>query len=250
VSAEPKLYKFLRPDGRTPQGYGQWPLPQGDQPGEWLPKLTGKLIACQHAYHVMRIRDLMEWATDDVQLYVVETRYKTTDDSNKVLARQARALYRVEAWNERNLRHFACDCAERVLPLFEQGYPNDTRPRVAITTARRFADGLATSKELAAARAAAWAAAGDAARAAAWAAAGDAAGDAAWAAGWAAARAAAWAAARAAAWDAAWDDAWDDAGDAARAAAWDAARAAETSWQIERLTAYLDGTHEVVKVQS
>jgi hypothetical protein len=242
VSAEPKLYKFLRPDGRTPQGYGQWPLPQGDQPGEWLPKLTGKLIACQHAYHVMRIRDLMEWATDDVQLYVVETRYKTTDDSNKVLARQARALYRVEAWNERNLRHFACDCAERVLPLFEQGYPNDTRPRVAITTARRFADGLATSKELAAARAAAGAAAGDAAR--------DAARDAAGAAAWAAARAAARDAARDAARAAARDAARAAAGAAAWDAAWDAARDAETSWQIERLTAYLDGTHEVVKVQS
>jgi hypothetical protein len=229
VSAEPKLYKFLRPDGRTPQGYGQWPLPQGDQPGEWLPKLTGKLIACQHAYHVMRIRDLMEWATDDVQLYVVETRYKTTDDSNKVLARQARALYRVEAWNERNLRHFACDCAERVLPLFEQGYPNDTRPRVAITTARRFADGLATSKELAAARAAAGDAAGDAAR--------DAARDAAGAAAWAAARAAAWDAARDAARDAAGAAAWD----AARAAAWDAAWDAERQWQVERLRGYLYG---------
>jgi hypothetical protein len=212
------LYKFLRPDGRTPQGYGTWPLPIGDQSGEWLPKLTGKLIACQHAYHIMRVRDLLEWSTSGVQLYAVETRYKTTDDSNKVLARQARALYRVEAWNDRNLRHFACDCAERVLPIFERDYPHDTRPRVAIATARKFADGLATSEELHAARGAAWGAARDAA----------------------------WDAARGAARDAAWDAARGAAWDAARGAAWDA----ETSWQIERLQAYLDGTHEVVKVQS
>jgi hypothetical protein len=68
-------------------------------------------------------------------------------------------------------RLFACDCAERVLPIFEKYYPKDNRPRVAIETARKFVVGKATQKELDAARAA-WAAA-DAARAAwaAWAAA-------------------------------------------------------------------------------
>ncbi len=82
----------------------------------------------------------------------------------------------------------------------------------------------------AAARAAAWAAAGDAARAAARAAARDAAGAAARAAAWDAAGDAAGAAAGAAAWaaagDAAGDAAWAAAGAAAWAAAWDAAWAA------------------------
>jgi hypothetical protein len=31
---------------------------------------------------------------------------------------------------------WACDCAERVLPFFEQKYPGDDRPRVAIETGR------------------------------------------------------------------------------------------------------------------
>ena len=100
--------------------------------------------------------------------------------------------------DESKLRLFACDCAEQVLPLFERDYPKDKRPRVAIETARRFANGKATQKELAAAGAAAWAAAGAAAGAAAWAAARfaarDAARDAARVAAWAAARDAAWAA--------------------------------------------------------
>jgi hypothetical protein len=82
----------------------------------------------------------------------------------------------------------------------------------------------AARKDSAAARAAAWAAAGDAAWAAAWAAARDAARAAAWAAAWDAARAAAWDAARAAALDAARDAARAAALDAARAAAWAAAR--------------------------
>lgn len=82
---------------------------------------------------------------------------------------------------ERLARLMACDFAERVLPVFEEQYPDDTRPRDAINAARRAAYGEATEDELAAAGDAAWAAAG-----AAWAA---------WATAWAA-----WAAG--AAWDA------------------------------------------------
>ncbi len=131
----------------------------------------------------------------------------------------------------RELRLFACDCAERVLPIFERERPGDARPRAAIETARRFVNGEATDKEMAAAR--------DAARAAARAAAGAAARDAAWDAAWAAAWDAAWDAARDAAWDAAWDAArdaaWDAAGDAAGAAARDAAWDAAGDWQNRRL---------------
>jgi hypothetical protein len=105
--------------------------------------------------------------------------------------------------NERICRLFAADCAEQVLHLFEEEYPDDKRPRQAIEVAR---DPTASDAARAAARAAAW----DAARAAARAAATD----------------AARAAARAAATDAAWDAAWDAARAAATDAAWDAARAA------------------------
>ena len=56
-------------------------------------------------------------------------------------------------------RLMACDFAESVLPIFEKQHPNDTRPRDTIATARRFAIGEATSKELSAAWSAAWRAA-------------------------------------------------------------------------------------------
>jgi hypothetical protein len=115
-------------------------------------------------------------------------------------------------WDDRRARLFACDCAERVLPLYEREHPGDDRPRSAIKCARRFATGEAR----AAARAAAWAAA----RAAAWAAA------------WAAASAAARAAASAAAW----------------AAASAAARDAEIDWQRRRVLAYQLGMGGVVRL--
>ena len=64
--------------------------------------------------------------------------------------------------------HWACDCAERVLPLFEAAYPNNKRPREAIRLARAAVDAAADAARAAAdaARAAA-----DAADAAAYAAA-------------------------------------------------------------------------------
>jgi hypothetical protein len=117
------------------------------------------------------------------------------------------------------LVEFACRCAEHVLHFYEDKYPDDKRPRLAIVTARVCITDKspeATAARDAAgdaawdARDAAWDAARAAARAAAWAAR-----DAAWTAG---------AAARAAAWDAR-DAAW---------AAWAAARAAEEKWQIEQ----------------
>jgi immunity protein 5 of polymorphic toxin system len=49
------------------------------------------------------------------------------------------------------LRRFACDCAERVLSLYEDLYPKDGRLRDAIAVARRFADAAASSAELQAA---------------------------------------------------------------------------------------------------
>jgi len=49
------------------------------------------------------------------------------------------------------LRRFACDCAERVLAIYEDRYPHDDRLRRAIDIARRFAAGGASIEELQAA---------------------------------------------------------------------------------------------------
>ena len=128
------------------------------------------------------------------------------------------ALRAVEG-KDKEIRLFAADCAELVLPIYEKKYPNDARPRKAIQAARDYANGLINVEELIAAEAAAYAAAWDAARSAravwaVWAA------RAASAARAARAARAAYTAARAAAWDA-----WSAAGDA-RDAARDAASAA------------------------
>jgi hypothetical protein len=72
-------------------------------------------------------------------------------------------LTRVEGWDIWTVVGLAADFAEHVLPLFEDSYPNDDRPRKAIEIARSTPTARAAAR---AARAAAWAAAGHAARAA------------------------------------------------------------------------------------
>ena len=125
----------------------------------------------------------------------------------------------------KQIRLYACDVAEHVLPIFEKLFPEDKRVRSCIEAARGFANGTVSEEQLYAARAAAW----DSALAAA--------GDSAWDAAWAAAWDSAWAAAEAAAEDAAWAAAW-----AARAAAWDAAGDAEQNYQADLFIKYLAST--------
>jgi hypothetical protein len=90
--------------------------------------------------------------------------------------------------HDRAIRHYAVWCARQVQHLM-----TDPRSLAALDVAERYADGLATDKELSVA----WAAARDAARDAAW--------------------------------TAAWDAAWTAAGDAVGDAAWTAARDAQAA---------------------
>ena len=62
---------------------------------------------------------------------------------DKWVGRKRTLLARVDV--SRELRLFAADCAEHVLPLFETKYPNDDRPRLAIRAARILAEGDANA---------------------------------------------------------------------------------------------------------
>jgi hypothetical protein len=57
---------------------------------------------------------------------------------------------------------WAADCAERVLPMFENVKPGDSRPKAAISAARRWASGKITMADARKASVAAHAAARDA----------------------------------------------------------------------------------------
>ena len=168
-----KYYKVLDKQQRSCNGgKGRW------KPNKWKPEIKGQLIPCSVGYHLCRKKDLIDWLNEEI--WIAKGRGKKIVCNDKVVFSQARILKKLDNWNERTARLFACDCAEHNLKYYEKEYPQDSRPRNAIEVARKYALGKATEKELDAARAAAWAAA----QAAAW----DAARDAAWAATWAVAR--------------------------------------------------------------
>jgi hypothetical protein len=203
-----KYFKILVNGKSCNGGKCDWSLPSKGKPGKWMPEIEGDLEMCAKGYHIVKAVDIPEWVKSDCEIYEVTPKGKVTYGDSKGICRSVRLVKRLE-WDDKIARSFACDCAERVLPIYEKMFPKETRVRGCIKTSRKFIFGLATKQELAAAGAAAgdaaWAAARDAARDAA----GDAAGDAAWA--------------------------------AARDAAGAAAGAAEKKWQTARLLKYLNG---------
>jgi hypothetical protein len=209
-----QLYKWMLPDLRTSYQNVRWPVTVGD----WTP--AEKPVLCRSGWHCVEERHVLNHlpGTVGATLWVVKTRGVIVHGDDKFAATSMRLVREIGTTTDRNLRLFACDVAEDVLPIFWKVSPNDTRPADAIATARRYALGEATESE----RAAAGAAAGDASEGVAGAAAG----------------AAAWAAAGAAAEAAAGDAAWAAAG-AAEAAAGDAAWAAAgerySNWLVVRL---------------
>lgn len=120
--------------------------------------------ACTERYKVL-LTALGKTESDDEELTILKI-IETNGIQDAIWA-----LRTVEG-KDKELRLFAADCAEMVLPIYEKQFPNDDRPRKAIQAARDYANGLITD----AASAAAWAAARTTARTAAW----DAAWDAAW----------------------------------------------------------------------
>jgi len=120
---------------------------------------------CIRGYHLVELYALPEWLAADCTIYLAEGRGASdSDGSGKTAFAQARLIRQVRI-SEQDLRLFAADCAEHVLPIWEKQYPKDDRPAKAIEAARQFARGEIDAAARDAARAAAWAA-GDAARAA------------------------------------------------------------------------------------
>ncbi|MEA1957563.1 MAG: hypothetical protein U9N01_04330 [Euryarchaeota archaeon] len=235
-----KLYKVLDDQGRSCNGGdASWSLPLKGadgkwNPGEWMPKIKGKLELCENGYHLCRSDDLLSWLGK--QIFEAEYRGEKREGGNKIVVRQCRLLRKCEGWTEKSARLFAC-WSVRHTPLADGrkvwDLLNDKKGRTAVEVAEEYAKGKATKKELATARAAA--------AYAVWGATGDAVGDAAWY----AAKAVTGEAAKDAAWYAAWEAAKDAAkavtGEAAKDAAWYAAWTAARVAQTKELIKVLDG---------
>ena len=203
------LFKFTAP-GRHPTHADNgfvWPAPSGKRPGKWTERVP-EVVPCESGYHLTTAEHLLSWT--HAELWVAEGRGRRVDADNKVAFESARLVRRVDAWNERTAREFACWCAEQSL----QYVANEALRAVCVETiavSRAFAAGSATRDQLSAA----WSAAGSAA--------------------WSAAGSDAWSAAGSAARSAARSAAWSAARSAAGSAAGSAARSAQTAHLLDML---------------
>jgi hypothetical protein len=128
-------------------------------------KVVGQLKRCENGMHgSKRIIDALQYAPGSI-CCKVELVGEIIEDTDKVVARARRVIAMVDASGV--LHEFACLCAEKALKLIKG--PIDPRLPAAIMAKRAWLSGKISTKELAAAMAAArdaaWAAAMAAARA-------------------------------------------------------------------------------------
>jgi hypothetical protein len=119
--------------------------------------LKGEIIPCQYGYHASpSLWDALRYAPGALACKVELSGTIVPHGDDKYAASTRKLIAAVNV--ERELRLFAADCAEHVLYLFEEKYPDDDRPRKAIQAARDFANGLITAANAAYAAYAAYAA--------------------------------------------------------------------------------------------
>ena len=202
-----KCYRFVTADLKSQSGNVQWVV------GEWV-KHAGKLTLCNSGLHACKTpRESLEYVYGD-RWFIAEYRGKVVEGDDKLCASGMRLVKEIPL---SVIQHYAVDCAEHVLHIYEKQYPDDLRVRDCIEAVKAFLDDptdenrVKISKSGSAAESTAWSAAGSAAWSAAWSA-------------WSA-----WSARSAvgSAWSAAWS-------------ARSAAGSAEEAWQNSHLTELIE----------
>jgi hypothetical protein len=138
-------YKWIRPDGSTvcaPNNSESgaphfWPLPQGEEPGDWCPPIEGELKPGNRGYHVCRVSDLCGWCLAETDLYEVELRGDTAEDEYRVVGREARLFRKIPGWETETKLWFAVHCAsEAVLGAFGDKPPQEAVLLLELTWGR------------------------------------------------------------------------------------------------------------------
>jgi hypothetical protein len=108
-------YKFTLPGARSPFTGFVWPV------GEWV-EADGEIALCRSGFHACRPDALPRWLNDE--LWLVELDEIEEERDGLLLARRARLLVRVDAWNEETARELARSCAAVIAQLAAE-HPHD-----------------------------------------------------------------------------------------------------------------------------
>ena len=121
-----QVFKWLGED-RMPchGGSGQWP-----EAGKWRSVYWRRnLEPCTVGLHLCRRQDLAGWI--GARLWLAEYAGECIEETDKIVVRKARLIRELPWTNETRVR-FAIACAERVLHLFENEFPDNKAPRRAL----------------------------------------------------------------------------------------------------------------------
>lgn len=108
MSAPEVAYKFTLAGARSPFTGFEWPV------GEWV-EAEGDLGLCANGIHACRVDALPRWISDE--LWAVEVDGVEAEHEGVVVARRARLLRRIDAWNAETSRELARSCAARIREL-------------------------------------------------------------------------------------------------------------------------------------
>jgi hypothetical protein len=114
-----RAYKVLD-DGRSPFTGWRWPLPVGDQPGEWV-DADGPIGLCTNGVHAASVEQLPHWL--GTEIWEIELDGEILDHEAALIASRARLRRRIDAWDHEMRRRYARWCLERAEQI------SDTYPR-------------------------------------------------------------------------------------------------------------------------
>jgi hypothetical protein len=104
-------YKFTRAGAQSPFTGYVWRL------GEWV-EAKGNVALCENGVHACRPEALPRWI--DAELWRVEVDDVQEEHDGVLVARRARLLDRIEAWNAETALELARSCAARARELADE----------------------------------------------------------------------------------------------------------------------------------
>jgi hypothetical protein len=106
-------YKVLH-DGRSAFTGWDWPVSDGDSPGEWI-EVNGPIALCENGVHACTARQLAPWIGNE--LWAVELDGEILQTDLVLVASRARLLAPVHAWDESMRTRYGEACLTRATPL-------------------------------------------------------------------------------------------------------------------------------------
>jgi hypothetical protein len=119
-------YKFTRPGAVSPFTGFAWPV------GEWV-EVDGDVGLCANGIHACRVEALPRWLDDE--LWRIEIDEIEDERDGVVIARRARLVERIDAWDEHASRELARSCAQRAREFAERVPEPLVQARVAMISA-------------------------------------------------------------------------------------------------------------------